>query len=62
MSFANFEDFYEICCFITKEEILIKEMKLHEEHALMRDCIPESHQWWKKAVEELKKESELFYV
>ena len=70
MSFAHFNEIYEICCGMMDEEVLVKERVLFERLDPMRETIPEPNRWWVEAVKEVhsehekerERESELLHV
>ena len=60
MSFAQFDDFLEICCEgIWEEEIEeIEEMVKVEKVEVRFERVPEGDKWWKEALKEVEKEKE----
>ena len=60
MSFAQFDDFLEICCEgIWEEEIEeIEEMVKVEKVEVRFEHVPEGDKWWKEALKEVEKEKE----
>ena len=61
MSFAQFDDFLEICCEgIWEEEEIeeIEEMVKVEKVEVRFERVPEGDKWWKEALKEVEKEKE----
>jgi hypothetical protein len=54
MSFAQFDDFLEICCESFGEE----EMEKVEKIETRFERVPEGEKWWKEALKEVEKEKE----
>jgi hypothetical protein len=59
MSFAHFNEIYDICCGMMDEEVLVKERVLFEKWDPMRETIPEPNRWWEEAIKEVHREKEL---
>ena len=61
MSFAQFDDFLEICCEGIWEEKKIEEieeMVKVEKVEVRFEHVPEGDKWWKEALKEVEKEKE----
>jgi hypothetical protein len=60
MSFAQFDDFLEICCEGIWEEEMeeIEEMVKVEKVEVRFEHVPEGDKWWKEALKEVEKEKE----
>ena len=60
MSFAQFDDFLEICCEGIWEEEMeeIEEMVKVEKVEVRFERVPEGDKWWKEALKEVEKEKE----
>lgn len=60
MSFAQFDDFLEICCEGIWEEKMeeIEEMVKVEKVEVRFEHVPEGDKWWKEALKEVEKEKE----
>ena len=60
MSFAQFDDFLEICCEGIWEEKMeeIEEMVKVEKVEVRFERVPEGDKWWKEALKEVEKEKE----
>ena len=60
MSFAQFDDFLEICCEGIWEEKIeeIEEMVKVEKVEVRFERVPEGDKWWKEALKEVEKEKE----
>ena len=64
MSFAHFNEIYDICCEMMDcemmdEKVLVKERVLFEKLDPMRETIPEPNRWWEEAIKEVHREQEL---
>jgi hypothetical protein len=65
MSFAHFDEIYDICSgMMEEEEVLMKAKPPIEQLEVMNGRIPEAYRWWEEAVREIEeeKERELLYV
>ncbi len=73
MSFTNFDEIYDICCGIDEiydiccgmmeeEGVLLKKATPVERLELMNGRLPDGGLWWEKALREIEKEREIFYV
>lgn len=61
MSFAQFEDFYEICCGeMEEEEVLLNAECRPEETTVMANDV-EIKKWWEEVLEEIERECENEY-
>ena len=63
MSFAQFDDFLEICCEGIWEEEMeemeeVEEMVKVEKVEVRFEHVPEGDKWWKEALKEVEKEKE----
>lgn len=63
MSLVQFDEMYDICCEMMKEEVrLVNVNPTIERLELTKDCIPDSNRWWEAAIREIQTERELLYV
>jgi DNA topoisomerase IA len=70
MSFAQFDDFFEICCEWIGKEVMetvekaekVEKIEEVEKVEVRFDRIPEGENWWKEALKEVEKEKELLHV
>ena len=59
MSFAHYNEIYDICCEMMDEEVLVKERVLFEKLEPMRETIPDPNRWREESVKEVHREREL---
>jgi hypothetical protein len=64
MSFAHFDEIYEIILDLMEEEVMLKARLPVERNEPVRHPVTVEHHWWEEAVTEIKieKEKEELYV